>query len=114
MSLSRQNIIFIVLLVAVVGLALLGYTYFSNNSGSALISTDTSAASASLANARQGILGNIDAIRSIKLDITILSDPAFLRLQQVVRPPFPDPGLGRANPFLPYKSAPATLPAGHK
>ena len=105
MGSSRQNIIFIIVLILIVGLAAGGYMYFSRGSASGpLVVSDTAPQSEALAATRQGILDNIEAVKSIKLDTTILTDPAFLRLQKVIRPPVEDPGVGRPNPFLPYKA----------
>ena len=112
MSSSRKNIIFIVVLVAVAALALGGYVYLSGSaSNQPLVTPDASSGQPqNLAGVRQDVLANIEAIKSIQLDTTILTDPAFLRLQKVVRPPVEDPGVGRPNPFLPYKAAPQTTP----
>lgn len=105
MNSSRKNIIFIIMLVLVIGIAIAGYTYFSGNTPSGpLVTLGPGAQPEALAVTREGILANIQAIKDIKLDVTILADPAFLRLQKVVRLPVEDPGVGRPNPFLPYKT----------
>ena len=113
MNSSRQNIIFIIALVVLVGGAILGYIYFSKGapSSGALITSDADVGSGDLATVREGVLDNIKAVKDLKLDVTILSDPAFLRLQKAVRPSVPDPGKGRANPFLPYKASVSPSPS---
>ncbi len=106
---SRQNIIFILFLVVVVGLAAGWYFYFSTPSGSDLVSGDGAGTArlpeASSAAVRSGILGSIAAIKEIKLDTTILEEEAFTRLEKVQRPIVPEPERGRDNPFLPYKES---------
>jgi len=113
MNSSRKNIMFIIMLVLVIGIALAGYMYFSGNAPSGpLVALGPGVQPEALAVAREGILANIQVIKDIKLDVTILTDPAFLRLQKVLRPPVEDPGVGRPNPFLPYKTkTPASTPS---
>lgn len=110
---SRQNIIALVLLLTLLGFALAWYWYSSPIlSEDALVMSDTRI-SPGLAETRAGILRTIEAMRSIKLDKTILMDPAFLRLTKVARPPVEDPGTGRSNPFAPYKApVKSGVPAG--
>ncbi|OGZ44917.1 MAG: hypothetical protein A3C84_01020 [Candidatus Ryanbacteria bacterium RIFCSPHIGHO2_02_FULL_48_12] len=110
---GRQNIIFILFLVVVVGLAAGWYFYFSTPSASELVTGGAGTVrlpEASSAAVRSGILGSIAAIKEIKLDTTILEEEAFTRLEKVQRPIVPEPERGRDNPFLPYREETVSVP----
>lgn len=105
-SSGKNNIVFLIFILAIAGLGAGWYFYYSSPEDQALVVTEGGIAeNPNAANVRMSVLGNIQAIESIRLDTTILNDPDFLRLQKVPRPFFPSPEVGRDNPFLPYKAA---------
>ena len=108
----KKNIVFIVIVVAVGVLAYLWYSSLSAPSDSQqpvpVVQTPDSGTGpsnsgsepANYADVRSEILNNISTLKSIRLDISILDDPAFKALQQPTHIEPPPLQLGRANPFL--------------
>ncbi len=105
----QKNIIFIVIIVAIVAAAGAWYFYFappSTDEGE--IVGGAPSPENEFARVRDQILANIAILEAIRLDTTILQDPAFLRLKKLERVEVPVEA-GRPNPFLPYtRSAPAS------
>ena len=98
---------FVVILALIAGAGLAWYIYFYNGSPD----TGGVVSTADSGGVRSGILSNIEVLKSIKLDTTVLSDPAFARLQKVILPVVAEPSVGRPNPFLPYKAKTAPSPS---
>ena len=71
------------------------YFFFNQDTGSAAVSTTTEASQAEISFIT--LVGKIDPIR---FDTTILSDPRFLRLQDIRTVIVPEPA-GRKDPFAP-------------
>lgn len=95
---SRTNIIFIGALV-LIGAGVLWYMY-SLGGATAPAGTAGAGQVSTGEGVRLNILAAIEALRAIRLDTTILEDPAFLELREVERAVVPEAPLGKANPFV--------------
>jgi hypothetical protein len=103
---SQHKLIAIVLIIVV----LFGAWYaLSGSSVPAPALTTTPLAGASTAD--QTLIATLLQLRSVKLDGTIFSDPAFAALQDFSTPIVSEP-VGRPNPFAPLQSAVATPAVG--
>jgi hypothetical protein len=99
--LSQHKYLIVIAVVIVLGGA---WYMLSGSSAPTLTSTSTDAGSSP---ADQQLVTNLLALRAVKLDGTIFSNPAFLSLKdfstQIVSEP-----VGRADPFAPLSSSAAT------
>jgi len=112
MSGLKKNIIFIIILLVVVVIGITWFMY-SGPSGDlaeegGVITEPTTPGSPTapprpnFAGVRAEILSNVNALRAIELDTTILKDAAFIALKKPVRQATTELQVGRSNPFLPY------------
>lgn len=107
MSFFSQHKLIAAILIVVV---LVGAWYaLSGSSTPAPTLTVTSVAGSDTAD--QTLVATLLQLRSVKLDATIFSDPAFLALQDFSTPIVSEP-VGRPNPFAPLQSSAATPATG--
>lgn len=59
----------------------------------------------------QTLIATLLQLRSVKLDGTVFTDPAFTALQDFSTPIVPEP-VGRPNPFAPLQSSVTAPPVG--
>lgn len=112
----------IILFIGILGALILAYLFLfankkeeppliSSTSGVSGVSEgDNTAASAPLPAAAGEFLSILLSVRSIKLDDSIFSDPAFLSLRDSSIELVPDGSEGRPNPFAPIGSDVADVP----
>lgn len=93
----------IVALVVVLVLAV-GWYALSGGSGAAPALTTTKGTAATPA--EQSLVSTLLALRAVKLDATIFSDPAFVSLKDFSTQIVPEPA-GRTDPFAPLPSSAA-------
>lgn len=102
MQTFRKNIIFIILVVAILVAGVVWYYSLEPGQG-----VDTpgvvEGSDNEFSRVRDQILANIQALEAIRLDTTILQDEAFLRLRELQRSSMRIEA-GRPNPFLPYQA----------
>lgn len=99
----------IIIGVIAVGLLILGYIFFSNSSSTDTALTSSSGEAGTTATTTQGEQDKLSqdfvtmllGVKSIKLDDTIFSDPAFTSLRDSSILLVPDGTEGRPNPFAP-------------
>lgn len=103
---SIQNV---VLVVVIVTLAFIAYSFFAGRqSDQVLTTTDASQVSAP----DQDLIALLLELKSISLDNSIFSNPAFTSLQDFSQELVPEP-VGRTNPFEPL-SGQSTAKSGTK
>jgi hypothetical protein len=88
----------VVVLVVLIG----GWYALSGSSGAAPTLTTTSVTSVSPAD--QNLVSTLLALRAVKLDGTILNDPAFLSLRDFSTQIISEP-VGRTDPFAPLSAS---------
>jgi hypothetical protein len=105
----------IIILAVLTGIAMAGYMFFFKKdtppgvqgglatvAGTAVnTGVDTAVLNQNAQNASRDFLALLLNIRSIKLDDTLFTSPAFSALADLSRPINPDTDPGRANPFAP-------------
>jgi hypothetical protein len=79
-----------------------GYFFFIRTPGSGTVAVGavSGAAGGAVSSDEQALIDQLLALRSLRLDETIFSDPLFKSLKDFSEPIPPEP-VGRANPFLP-------------
>ena len=111
----------ILIFIAIIAVLVLIYVFFikpSSSDQASLVSTPagTMPTSAGAMNANGTSLGTQDFltlllnVKSIKLDDSIFSDPAFLGLHDSSITLVPDTIIGRPNPFAQFGATPAAAP----
>ena len=102
-TLTRHKLILIVTAVVVAGVAWYGLSGTSAKTPD-LVTTTTGSKNA----AGQVLVSTLLALRAVKLDGTIFSDPSFMSLKDLSIEIVPEP-VGRENPFAPLsrQSAPS-------
>jgi hypothetical protein len=113
MNSKIKNIIISVVVVAVLVLVYIFFIKKGPTDSSALTTTspsgvpvvlDTTSASNTTANISQDFISLLLSVKSIRLDDTILKDPAFLSLRDSSIVLVQDGNEGRINPFAPIGS----------
>lgn len=99
---SQHKLIAILVVLVVLGGA---WYLFSGSSAPAPTLTTTTVAGATSQDS--SLVSTLLALRAVKLDGTILSDPAFINLKDFSTQIVPEP-IGRDDPFAPLSVAPAT------
>lgn len=108
MSYFSQHKLIVVLVVIVV----FGTGWYALSGGTPSPSlTTTSVAGSSPAD--RNLVSTLLALRSVKLDATIFSDPAFVNLRDFSTQIVPEP-VGRANPFAPLTTSVSVSATGTK
>lgn len=102
--LSQHKLIVIIAIIVVAGGVWYGLSGSSASAPPLLTQTSTSGNSAD-----QDLVSTLLALRSVKLDGTILSDPSFLQLKDFSTQIVPEP-VGRPNPFAPLTAGASTSP----
>ena len=105
---SQHKLIAILVLIVVLGM---GWYALSGSSAPAPSLTTTQAAGTSPAD--QTLVTTLLALRAVKLDATIFSDPAFVDLRDFSTQIVPEP-VGRDNPFAPLPSTAAASASSTK
>lgn len=107
MSGIKKNIVFIVMILIVLVVGLVWYSSYNEPS----VAVDDESPADAIRDVERDseyeavriqILANIATIEAIRLDTTILQDPAFLVLERPERQAAGPLNPGRPNPFLPY------------
>lgn len=87
-----------IIILGILVVATIGYTVMIGNTDDSLLVSESSADENSML--QNELLALLLEIRSIKLDESILSDPAFQGLEDFGQNIVPEP-IGRENPFAP-------------
>ncbi|GEM_PF-6263157 len=100
MEALKKNIIFVMILVLIIGV---GLYWMTSRGGDSLDGEEGIVDQPSqYADVRAEILGTVAKLQGVRLDITVLDDPAFRSLTEVPRPwEGASFGVGRRNPFQP-------------
>jgi len=93
---SVQNIIFVGVIVVI---AFIAYSFFIAKEPEAVLSTGTATASGVSA-PDQDLIALLLELKSITLDSSVFTSPAFASLQDFSQELIPEP-VGRTNPFSP-------------
>ncbi len=96
---SQHKLIAVIIVIVLLGG---GWYALSGNSAPAPTLTTTQAAGSSPANSN--LVSTLLALRSVKLDASIFSDPAFMSLKDFSTQIVPEP-VGRPNPFAPLSTS---------
>jgi hypothetical protein len=104
--LSQHKLIIIVAVIIVV----LG-VWYALSGGSPQTPTLTTTTPSGTASADQELVSTLLALRAVKLDGTILSDPSFVNLRDFSTQIIPEP-VGRPNPFAPLSVSATSSSAG--
>ena len=90
------------MIVLVIGIVIAGLAWYgmSSSAPAPLLTTQTVGGAPD-----QELVETLLALRSVKLDGTIFTEPAFTTLQDYSTPIVPEP-VGRENPFAPLAGAP--------
>jgi len=96
----------LIVIVAVL-LALVGGWYFLSGSPASAPSLTTTPVAGATSPADQNLVSTLLALRAVKLDGTIFSDPSFLSLKDFSTQIVPEP-VGRPDPFAPLSVSPST------
>ena len=94
---DRQTISFIILVIVVLGIGYIWYSYYSAapaEEGTAVEDLNVQNIEARLAELRR--------LRDLQLDTSLFREEAFRELQLPVIPKLPAVQIGRVNPFLPF------------
>lgn len=94
--LLRHKIIILLVGIGIAGIAWFGMT---SSGPTPLLTTETTGHGPG-----QELVETLLALRSVKLDGTIFSEPAFTQLQDYSQPIIQEP-IGRENPFAPLETA---------
>lgn len=90
----------IIIIVAVIGLAFVVYTFlFGGEKGAALSSQDVNPSQTAV---EQELIALLLELRSIKLDVSLFDSEEFISLQDFSQELVPEP-VGRTNPFAPLQ-----------
>jgi hypothetical protein len=102
-TLARHKLILIVVAIIIAGIA-----WYALSGGTPSSSSDlTSAAPTASANpADQDLVNTLLTLRTVQLDGTIFTDPAFMSLKDFSTQIVPEP-VGRTDPFAPLSAAAA-------
>jgi hypothetical protein len=96
---SQHKLIVILVVIVVLGV---GWYALSGSPSSEPTLTTTPVSGSSPAD--QNLLSTLLALRAVKLDATIFSNPAFMSLKDFSTKIIPEP-VGRTNPFAPLPSS---------
>lgn len=88
---NKQTILIGILIITLIALGALWYSYVSHRSGG---DTDNSAVGSDT--------GAYQRVKDLKLDVALFADPVFRELKQETIPPPLTESIGRSNPFLPF------------
>jgi|SRR6185503_17454811 len=97
MSFIKQNLLFIIGAVIVLG----GLFYYFTNSNSGSGALLTSSTSSGTSPATQQLLTSLSNLHTITLDNSVFSDPVFVSLTDFGVQIAPE-NVGRGNPFAPF------------
>ncbi|PJE64711.1 MAG: hypothetical protein COU90_00350 [Candidatus Ryanbacteria bacterium CG10_big_fil_rev_8_21_14_0_10_43_42] len=102
----KKNLVFIIIVLALIGGGIAWYVSRPSpeDFGGVVpvgILPGTPSANSQFAEVRNKILQNIALLQRVRLDTTILDDPAFLSLEDAPEPPPRSLQIKRRNPFLP-------------
>lgn len=101
MEALKKNLVFIIGLGVIISIGV--YWFFVRESPEDIAEgVDVIEQPSQYADVRAEILGTIAILQGVRLDISVLDDPAFRSLREAPRPPEGEPfSVGRRNPFIP-------------
>ena len=103
----KKNLLFIIIILALIGG---GVAWYISRPSSVdlggvvpvgIVPQVPTSSGSQFAEVRNKILQNIALLKRVRLDTTILDDPAFLSLREAPEPPPKSLQVQRRNPFLP-------------
>lgn len=99
MEAIKNNLFFVLGLTLLGGIAI--FWFFMRDTGEDLLIEGIIEQPSQFAAVRAEILGTIATLQEVRLDISVLDEPAFRALTEAPQPPDVPFTVGKRNPFIP-------------